>query len=236
MEFEDNVSLILKHFSLTEKQKDSFEKLGLLYHEWNQKINLISRKDIEHLYLHHILHSLSISKLITFHDGTKIMDVGTGGGLPGIPLAIMFPNCSFLLVDSIGKKIRVVQEIINSLGLDNTLAVNDRAENLDEQVDFVTGRAVSSLNDFYPRVQHLISVTSTTFSNHSQHHASAAEHSRSSHSQKNADTLSNGLIYLAGGDVETNLGKLKSKSTVYPIYKWFEEEYFAEKKIVYVRR
>jgi len=153
---ENNTSLLLKYFSLSEKQQALFTQLGSLYQEWNQKINLISRKDMEHLYLHHILHSLSIAKLISFKDGTKIIDVGTGGGLPGIPLAIMFPNCYFLLVDSIGNKIKVVEEIVNSLGLENVLAVNDRAENIDEQVDFVTGRAVSNLNDFYSRVQHLI--------------------------------------------------------------------------------
>ena len=123
----DSVSLIQKYFSLPEKQVALFEKLGELYHEWNQKINLISRKDMEHLYLHHILHSLSIAKLIQFKDGTRIIDVGTGGGLPGIPLAIMFPECSFMLVDSIGKKIKVVEEIITALGITNAFALNDRA-------------------------------------------------------------------------------------------------------------
>src|ERR1700691_1569193 len=147
MQNSDNVSLLLKYFPLTEKQQALFKKLGELYHEWNAKINLISRKDMEHLYLHHILHSLSIAKLITFKEGTKIIDVGTGGGLPGIPLAIMFPDCSFLLVDSIGKKIKVVQEIINSLGITNAYAINERAENLDEKVDFVTGRAVGVIHD-----------------------------------------------------------------------------------------
>jgi 16S rRNA (guanine527-N7)-methyltransferase len=214
MESEDNVSLIQKYFPLTEKQKDLFEKLGLLYHEWNQKINLISRKDMEHLYLHHILHSLSIAKLISFKDGTKIIDVGTGGGLPGIPLAIMFPQCSFLLVDSIGKKIKVVEEIITSLGLKNAFAENNRSENIDEDVDFVTGRAVSNLQDFYSRVQHLILPSK----------------------KKSDNSLPNGLLYLSGGDVETDMGRLKEKATIYPLDIWFSEEYFKPKVIVHVRR
>lgn len=211
---EDNISLLLKYFSLPEKQIVLFTKLGELYHEWNQKINLISRKDMEHLYLHHILHSLSIAKLIQFKDGTKIIDVGTGGGLPGIPLAIMFPECSFLLVDSIGKKIKVVEEMINSLCIDNAMALNDRSENIHEHVDFVTGRAVSNLNDFYSRVKHLILPSP----------------------KKSINTLPNGLIYLAGGDVEADLGKLESKSTVYPIDIWFGEEFFKSKKIVHVKK
>jgi len=211
---EDSVALILKYFPLTEKQKDLFTKLGLLYHEWNQKINLISRKDMEHLYLHHILHSLSIAKLISFKDGTRIIDVGTGGGLPGIPLAIMFPKCSFLLVDSIGKKIMVVDEIIKSLELDNAFAENNRAENIDEDVDFITGRAVSSVQDFYSKVQHLIMPSK----------------------KKSDNTLPNGLLYLAGGDVETDLGRLKDKTTVYPLDIWFSEEYYKPKCIVHVRR
>jgi 16S rRNA (guanine527-N7)-methyltransferase len=211
---EDSTALIQKYFSLPEKQVDLFKKLGELYHEWNQKINLISRKDMEHLYLHHILHSLSIAKLISFKDGSKIIDVGTGGGLPGIPLAIMFPQCSFLLVDSIGKKIKVVEEIITALGIDNAFAMNDRSENIDEDVDFVTGRAVSNLTDFYSRVQHLILPSG----------------------KKSNNTLPNGLLYLAGGDVESDLGRLKDKTTVYPIDIWFDEEFFKSKRIVHVKR
>ncbi len=211
---EDSVALIQKYFQLPEKQLALFTHLGLLYHEWNQKINLISRKDMEHLYLHHILHSLSIAKLISFKDGTRIIDVGTGGGLPGIPLAIMFPQCSFLLVDSIGKKIKVVEEIIAALGIDNAFALNSRAENIDEDVEYVTGRAVSNLQDFYSRVQHLIIPNK----------------------KKNDNTLPNGLLYLAGGDVETDLGRLKERTNVYPLDIWFEEEFYKSKKIAFVKR
>lgn len=210
----DNISLLQKYFPLTEKQTVLFQKLGELYREWNQKINLISRKDMEHLYLHHILHSLSIAKLINFKDRTKIIDVGTGGGLPGIPLAIMFPQCSFLLVDSIGKKIKVVQEIIASLEIGNVIAENDRSENIDEDVDFVTGRAVSNVQDFYSRVEHLIIPGK----------------------KKSNNTLPNGLLYLAGGDVETDLGRLKDKTNVYPLDVWFNEEFYKSKKIVYVQK
>jgi len=211
---EDSIVLLQSYFSLTEKQIALFEKLGELYREWNQKINLISRKDMEHLYLHHILHSMSIAKLIQFKDGTKIIDVGTGGGLPGIPLAIMFPQCSFLLIDSIGKKIKVVEEIITALGIDNAFAENARSESIDEDVDFVTGRAVSNVQDFYSRVEHLILPSK----------------------KKSNNTLPNGLLYLAGGDVETDLGRLKDKTNIYPLDIWFSEDFYKSKKIVHVKR
>ncbi|HTA28599.1 MAG TPA: 16S rRNA (guanine(527)-N(7))-methyltransferase RsmG [Bacteroidia bacterium] len=211
---EDSIALIQKYFQLPEKKLALFTQLGLLYHEWNEKINLISRKDMDHLYLHHILHSLSIAKLISFKDGTRIIDVGTGGGLPGIPLAIMFPQCSFLLVDSIGKKIKVVEEIVKALGIDNAFALNARAENIDEDVEFVTGRAVSNLQDFHSRVQHLILPNK----------------------KKSENTLPNGLLYLAGGDVETDLGRLKERTNIYPLDIWFDEEFYKSKKIVFVKR
>jgi 16S rRNA (guanine527-N7)-methyltransferase len=207
---EDNVSLLLKYFPLTEDQKEKFTRLGELFKDWNQKINLISRKDIEHLYLHHILHSLSIAKLIQFKAGTKIIDVGTGGGFPGIPLSIMFPESSFLMVDSIGKKIKVVKDIIEKLDLKNAIAMQDRGEYLKEKADFVTGRAVTDIGAFYTTVKKLISSDSR-------------------------NTLANGIIYLTGGEVGREVAPFGARGQTYPISEWFKESYFETKKVVYIK-
>lgn len=207
---EDNISLLLKYFPLTRTQEDLFTKLGPLFKEWNGKINLISRKDVEHLYLHHILHSLAIAKLISFKNDTGIIDVGTGGGFPGIPLAIMFPQCSFLMVDSIGKKIMVVNSLIESLGLKNAKAIQARAESIKEKADFVTGRAVSDIGGFYNTVKNLIS-------------------------KENRNDLPNGVIYLTGGEIRKEVAPFGNRAKVYNISDWFEEEFFETKKLLYIR-
>jgi len=154
------LEIILKYFpEITKKQKENFSLLKSLYIEWNEKINVISRKDIEHLYMRHVLHSLGISKVIQFTHNTRVLDVGTGGGFPGIPLAILYPDVKFHLVDSIGKKIKVVREIAKVLGLENLTSEQVRAEDIKDNYDFIVSRAVTSLPDFYKIVSHLISKT-----------------------------------------------------------------------------
>ena len=203
------MDIILKYFpDLLEKQIKQFSQLQDLYNEWNSQINVISRKDMENLYLKHVLHSLAIAKVISFADGTKVLDVGTGGGFPGIPLAILFPNVEFLLVDSIGKKIKVVNEVANSIGLKNLRAEHKRAEQVNGQFDFVVSRAVTKMKVFQQWVRKRIST-------------------------KQKNTLLNGILYLKGGDLTEELKGIKNVE-LYNIPNFFAEEFFETKKVVYI--
>lgn len=204
------MEIIHKYFpDLTEKQLEQFQMLQELYNEWNNKINVISRKDIDHLYERHILHSLAIAKIIQFSKNSRILDVGTGGGFPGIPLAIFFPECNFHLVDSIGKKIKVVQEISNSLELQNVSSKQIRAEKIKDQYDFVVSRAVTAFPVFYNWVREKIK-----------------------HESKNS--LKNGILYLKGGDLDEELKKFKTRITSYNISDYFTEPFFETKKVIYL--
>jgi len=205
--------LIFKYFpNLTELQKKQFSQLGALYLEWNQKINVISRKDMENFYLHHVLHSLAIAKVVQFKAFTEIMDAGTGGGFPGIPLAIMFPEVKFYLVDSIGKKIKVVNEVAQSLGLKNVEAEQLRMEQVNRTFDFVISRAVTSLPDF-------MRWTSYKFHN------------------KSFNTIRNGILYIKGGDILKELNEIKRfKKKIYNIPDFFNEDFFETKKVVHIYR
>ncbi len=203
------MELILKYFpNLTEKKIQQFSQLQNLYTDWNAQINVISRKDMDNLYINHVLHSLAIAKVIDFADGSKILDVGTGGGFPGIPLAILFPEVDFLLVDSIGKKIKVVNEVANSIGLKNLRAQHTRAEQVLGQFDFVVSRAVTKMKVFQQWVRKRISV-------------------------KQNNTLFNGILYLKGGDLTEELKGIKNVD-LYDIPNFFEEEFFETKKVVYI--
>ena len=178
-----------------------------LYNYWNTQINVISRKDISDLYINHVLHSLAIAKVIQFKKGTKILDVGTGGGFPGIPLAILFPDVDFFLVDSVGKKIKVVNEVSTSIGLENIRAIHERVENIDETFDFIVSRAVTNMPDF----QRLV---------------------KGKFSEIHINTLNNGILYLKGGDLSEELNGIIH--TQYEIFKFFKESFFETKKIVYI--
>lgn len=205
-----NAALIKKYFpEITEKQVEQFDKLLPLYQEWNEKINVVSRKDIENLMLHHVLHSLAIAKFLPFRPGTEVLDVGTGGGFPGIPLAILFPETSFLLVDSIGKKIKVVEGVTEALGLSNVQAKHMRAEDVDQDFEFIMSRAVTRLTPFYYWVKQKISP------NHY-------------HTQRN------GLLLLKGGDLTEEIAELEKKVKVLELTSYFEEDFFETKKLVYV--
>ncbi|NLR94138.1 MULTISPECIES: 16S rRNA (guanine(527)-N(7))-methyltransferase RsmG [Flammeovirga] len=206
-----NIDILLKYFpDLTDVQKHQFSQLQDLYAEWNEKVNVISRKDIENLYERHILHSLSIANVIQFKPGSEILDVGTGGGFPGIPLAIMFPKVKFHLVDSIGKKINVVNEIAKAVGLTNVVAEQVRAEKVDGEYDFVVSRAVTRIDVLYRWVRTKVS--------HQQGHE-----------------WNNGIICLKGGDLTEEFSKLnKKKYKLMDMSDMFEEDFFETKKVAYV--
>lgn len=206
----NKVSLITKYFKgLSEDQQEKFNSLKDLYEEWNSKINVISRKDMAHFYERHVLHSLGIARVIKFKAGTKILDVGTGGGFPGIPLAIMFPEVEFHLVDSIGKKIKVVQEVSGELSLRNIKASHIRAEQLDERYDFVVSRAVTRMKPFYEWI-------------------------KDNTKKESFNDLPNGILYLKGGDLKAELKEAKKKYTLYELSEFFEEEFFVTKKVVHI--
>ncbi|KAA6344252.1 Ribosomal RNA small subunit methyltransferase G [termite gut metagenome] len=205
------MEIILKYFpNLTEEQRIRFAALYDLYVDWNAKINVISRKDIQNLYLHHVLHSLGIAKFINFRPGTTVMDVGTGGGFPGIPLAILFPEVTFHLIDSIGKKIRVATEVANGIGLTNVTFRQVRAEEEKRKFDFVVNRAVLPLAD-------LIQITKKNIL-----------------PNRHKNALPNGLICLKGGELEHEILPFKSLTTTYDLSSEFEEEYFKTKKVIHV--
>ena len=204
------MEIIKKYFNnLTEEQTEKISKLYDLYFDWNSKINVISRKDIENLYEHHVLHCMSIAKIINFREGTRIMDLGTGGGFPGIPLAIMFPETHFHLVDSIGKKIRVATEVASAIGLQNVTFSHARAEEIKDSYDFIVTRAVMPLVD-------LMKVA------------------RKNIGKEQKNSLPNGIIALKGGELEKEMASMQNICTTWDICTYFEEEFFMTKKIVHV--
>ena len=203
------MELILKYFpNLTQDQIEKFTKLEALYQDWNLKINVVSRKDIDELYMRHVLHSLAIAKVIEFKDGSDIMDVGTGGGFPGVPLAILFPECQFHLVDSIAKKLKVVNEVVEGLGITNVKTTHTRVEEIDETYDFIVSRAVAAMPTFVHWVKGKIKKTS--------HH-----------------DLKNGILYLKGGDLSDELKNYKT-ATLYNLSGFYTEEFYETKKVVHL--
>lgn len=205
------MELIEKYFpELTDVQRNQFAKLQELYEDWNLKINVVSRKDIDELYLRHVLHSLGIAKVQAFLPEAHILDVGTGGGFPGIPLAILFPETQFHLVDSIGKKIKVVNEVVEGLGLTNVKTTNARVEELDGQFDFIVSRAVAVMPTFVHWV-------------------------KGKTAKKSRHELKNGILYLKGGDLSEELSEYPS-AAVYNLQDYFEEDFYQTKKVVYLKR
>lgn len=205
-----DIDLIQHYFpNITDDQKSKFNALNGLYKEWNSQINVISRKDTENFYERHVLHSLAIAKVIEFKPGTKILDIGTGGGFPGIPLAIMFPECDFLLVDSIGKKIKVVNEVASALGLTNVRGIHERAEKINEQFDFIVSRAVTTMPTFM-------------------------KWTKGKFLKENKNQLKNGILYLKGGDLREEMSEIKGHIRYTNICDLYSEEFFETKKVVYL--
>ncbi len=200
---------ILKYFEMSVQQQSQMAAAERLYPEWNEKINLISRKDIAFLEEHHLLHSLAIAKVLRFAPGTTLLDVGTGGGFPGIPLAILFPDCQFTLIDSIGKKIRVAEDIARQLGLKNVTCIQTRAEDVKEQFDFVVSRAVMPLPDLVKLVRKNVH-----------------------HRHKNA--MPNGLLVLKGGNIDSEIHTFRKTVEITPISRFFPQEWFKEKFVIYL--
>lgn len=204
-----DAKLIFNYFpNLTQQQQDQFIALEALYQDWNLKINVVSRKDIEELYLRHVLHSLAIAKFISFNPGAQVLDVGTGGGFPGIPLAILFPETQFTLVDAIGKKIKVVQEVVDGLGIENVRAIHQRVEEDNNQYDFVVSRAVAAMPTFMRWIKGRIKKVS--------------EH-----------PIKNGVLYLKGGDLGEELQDYRTVQ-IYSLMDYYKEDFFETKKLVYL--
>ena len=201
--------IISDYFLLTEHQEQQFAALDVLYRDWNSKINVISRKDIDNLYEHHVLHSLAIAKVLPFQPHTEILDVGTGGGFPGIPLAILFPECRFTLIDSIGKKIKVAQEVATALGLTNVECIQERAEEEKRKFDFVVSRAVMPLPDLVRLVQKNVS-------------------------NKQCNAVPNGLVVLKGGDLREELRPFQKRAEITEISTLFRGEWFDTKRVIYL--
>ncbi|MCB0479070.1 MAG: 16S rRNA (guanine(527)-N(7))-methyltransferase RsmG [Crocinitomicaceae bacterium] len=205
------MKIILKYFpDLTEDQIQKFFSLIELYSDWNEKINVISRKDLDNFYERHVLHSLGIAKMVDFEPGSDVLDVGTGGGFPGIPLAILFPDVHFVLVDSIAKKMKVVEAVAEALDLKNVEAKTGRAEKVKGKFDFIVSRAVTRMNKFIPWVRHQIK-------------------------KDNKNSYPNGIFYLKGGELAEELSEIKQDYEIFDLDKVFEEEFFETKKVVYVR-
>ena len=207
----NDLNAIFEYFpELTEDQKSKFDRLESLYGMWNSQINVISRKDTDNFLERHVMHSLAIAKVMSFKDGSKILDIGTGGGFPGIPLAIMYPNCEFVLVDSIGKKIKVVNEVASELGLKNVVGIHERAEKIDQQFDFIVSRAVTAMPAF-------LNWTKGKFL------------------KENNNELKNGILYLKGSDLKEEMKTVKKAIQYFDLSDFYEGEFFETKKVVYVR-